>query len=102
MKPKAEITISDVVYQFWEYYRKPGNGAWGNLHIVLADNNVKDVHVEFCIKDAQQRGDTEGADLGRILLKMSKGQRLRLSAAVDAYGRTYGTPSDYPTWVRNR
>jgi len=79
MKPSATITVLDVIDRFKAYHELPRNGAWGSLHIVLDDQNLKDHFVEFCIKYAEERGDTEGAELGRILLKMSETQRSKIS-----------------------
>lgn len=85
MKPKAVITIPDVVERFANYYEKPGNGAWGRLHVVLDDGNVDNKHVEFCVGSALEIDDKDGAELARTLLQMSRGQRLRLPNAVHAF-----------------
>ena len=79
-----KITITrEIVETFAAYYHLPGNGAWGSLHIVLADGNVKDDHVDFCIEWARERGDMEGERLARLLRQMSKSQRGRLDRKVD-------------------
>ncbi|MCY1280715.1 hypothetical protein D9M68_19050 [compost metagenome] len=75
--PSAKITVPEVFERFREYYLS--NPAWGSLHIVLADDNVLDHHVEWTIEYAEEEGDKEGAELGKILLQMSKSQRLKLS-----------------------
>lgn len=77
-KPSAKITIPDVLDRFVDYFEKKGNGAWGSLHNVLEDQNIEDLHVRNCEKRAAERGDSEGLDLARILLQMSKTQRIRL------------------------
>jgi len=74
-KPK----IPDVIERFRAYYQKPGNGAWGSLHIVLDDGNTQDDNVRFCIQAAEERGDTEGAELARLLLRMSRTQRGKIA-----------------------
>lgn len=71
MKP----TVPEVLPQINAYLAQPGNSVGGNLHIVLADGNVKDSHVQFCLDEAVADGDEEGARLARLLLKMSKTQR---------------------------
>jgi hypothetical protein len=83
----AQPSIPEVVKRFVSYRSDPENGAWGSLHIVLSDGNVKDDNVRWCIAWAQERGDTEGEALGRLLLSMSKTQRLKLDNAVDAWLR---------------
>lgn len=52
----------------------------GNLHIVLDDGNVKDSNVQFCLNQAEENGDVKGVELAKILLQMSKTQRLKLYA----------------------
>lgn len=90
MKPNAEITIPEVVADFAAYFLKPDNGAWGSMHIVLEDNNLRDAHVDFCIKYADEAGDTEGARLARLLRRMSRTQRSRLPRKVQEYIRVVG------------
>ena len=74
MKP----TIPEVIDRFIAYHGLPENAAWGSLHIVLEDDNVDDSSVRYCIDYALERGDKEGAELAKILLRMSKTQRLKL------------------------
>lgn len=69
-------TLPAVLDRFKAYHQThPG---WGPLHVVLADNNVTDDCVDFCIKEAEDQGDAEGAALARVLRSMSKTQRLKL------------------------
>jgi hypothetical protein len=81
MKP----AIPDVVERFAAYYEQPMNGAWGSLHIVLDDGNVRRSDVEFCLEAATAGGDTEGVALATILFEKSKTQRLKLGGSVDAF-----------------
>lgn len=83
-------TIPEVIERFRTYYRAPGNGAWGSLHVVLDDGNVRDDHVRGCIEWAIERSDKEGEELARILLRMSKTQRGKISSLCfenDAAGK---------------
>jgi hypothetical protein len=73
---KTKPTIPEVRDRFVAYHKK--HLAWGALHIVLDDGNVENKHVRFCIQSAESEGDTEGLELARILLRMSKTQRLKL------------------------
>lgn len=73
-----KLTVPDVLPLVEEYYRKPGNGVGGNLHIVLDDYNIQNRHIEFCLKEAQVAGDEDGIRIARLLLKMSKSQRLKI------------------------
>jgi hypothetical protein len=65
--------------RFYAYHCRPGNECWGSLHIVLDDYNIEDHHVEFCIEWAEKKNDIDGADLARLLLRMTKTQRLKVS-----------------------
>lgn len=69
----AKPTIPEVVARFAAYHEKPGNGAWGSLHIILDDDNVSDGDCRFCIESATEKGDTEGAELAAILLSLHPG-----------------------------
>lgn len=75
-KPSSVINIPDVIDRFKAYHLD--NPCWGSLHIVLDDINIQNSHVEFCIDYANQNNDKEGEALARILLQMSKSQRLKL------------------------
>jgi len=70
-------TVPEVKPLVENYYKV--NPAGGNLHIVLDNKNVKNYHVEFCLQQAIKNNDIEGVKLAKILLKMSKTQRLKLS-----------------------
>jgi hypothetical protein len=74
--PKNKPPEEYVLQMFRDYLRE--NAAWGSLHIVLEDGNIKDSHVEYCIQHARDIGDMVGVTLGGHLLKMSKSQRLSL------------------------
>ena len=78
-EPKVHLT-PEIYERFKEYHEE--NPAWGSLHIVLDDANLEDSHVEFCVQWAEQRGDFEGAALARLLLRLSKTQRGRISKRV--------------------
>jgi hypothetical protein len=78
-------TIPDVIARFAAY--REVNHAWGSLHIVLEDGNVKNADVEYCYQYAIDTGDQEGASLAKILLRMSKTQRLLIDSKVDKYNK---------------
>ncbi len=60
------------------YYQKPGNGVGGNLHIVLDDGNLKDSHIEFCLKQCREKNDLDGALLCGLFLQLSMTQRKKI------------------------
>jgi len=73
-------TIPDVIDRFKAYHENhPG---WGGLHIVLEDNNASDDDVVWCIGRCVEDEDYEGIALARILLRMSRTQRLKLGAVI--------------------
>lgn len=75
--PDRPHITPELVERFAAYYEATQHG-WGALHIVLSDGNVRDRDVDFCIEFAEERGDVEGAALGRILFGMSRTQRFRI------------------------
>jgi len=74
----SKPTVPEVLPLVKAYYSKPGNGAGGNLHIVLDDGNVTDGDIQFCSDQAQAYADEDGMHLCRLLLQMSKTQRKKL------------------------
>jgi len=78
LSPNFYVLTQQLYIRFLVYYRDTKFGEWGCLHIVLADDNVEDHHVQWCVDNAKERGDTEGYYLGCELLKMSKTQRLKI------------------------
>jgi hypothetical protein len=74
----SKPTVPEVLPLVIAYCSKEENSVGGSLHIVLDDGNVEDGHVEYCIEYAKEVGDVDGVKLGKILLKMSKTQRLKL------------------------
>ena len=73
-------TIPEVIDAFVDYLA--GNDSWGSLHIVLADGNLHDDFVRFCIDYAVENGDAAGICLGGILLRMSKTQRGKIGSVA--------------------
>ncbi len=58
-----------------DYYKLPGNGCGGNLHIVLDDGNLETGHVQFCLDQAQEHNDEKGIELAKALLDLTEDQR---------------------------
>lgn len=71
-------TVPDVLPLVLAYYAKPENGAGGSLHVVLDDRNIGTPFVESALERAEEAGDADGAALAKLLLRMSKTQRLKL------------------------
>lgn len=75
--PTNQPLEREQIELFKTYHRR--NIEWGNLHIVLADKNVKNSHVQFCREQCVKNNDAEGLVLCDILLTQSKSQRLKLA-----------------------
>ncbi len=73
----SKLTVPEVIERFRAYHQR--YLAWGSLHVVLEDLNVQDCHVSGCIQYAIEQADPEGEALGRILLQMSRTQRLKIA-----------------------
>ncbi len=58
-----------------DYYKLPGNGCGGSLHIVLDDGNLETCHVQFCLDWAEEHGDEKGIELAKALLDLTEDQR---------------------------
>ena len=50
----------------------------GNYHLFFNGNYGND-HIQFCIDQCIERSDSEGAEIGKVLLGMSKTQRKKLT-----------------------
>jgi len=50
----------------------------GNYHLFF-NGNYDNSHIEFCIEQCIERSDAEGAEIGKVLLSMSKTQRKKLT-----------------------
>jgi hypothetical protein len=75
----GNLTVSDVIEDFKRYVRQTEFNSGGSLHLVLDDFNIEDSNVQYCINSAIEYGDEEGTRLGRILLSMSRTQRLKIA-----------------------
>lgn len=62
--------------RFKAYHDK--NPSWGSLHVVLDDGNTADGFIPSTIEWAKQNDDKEGEELAKILLEMSRTQRIKV------------------------
>ena len=74
--------VPDVAPVALAYYRLPGNGSGGSLHVVLDDTNLEDHSVRFCADWASAHGDYAGWSLALLLLRMTRSQRGRVGKRV--------------------
>jgi len=58
-----------------DYYKLPGNGCGGSLHIVLDDGNLETEHVQFSLDWAEEHNDPKGIELAKALLELTEDQR---------------------------
>ena len=75
----GKLIAKEVLAGVISYLRKEGNGEGGGLHIVLADRNISDKFVQWCIDECIANGDLDGRAIGEQLLLLSKTQRLKIS-----------------------
>lgn len=76
-----KLTIPDVVDRFAAYVlRYP---AWGSLHVVLDEGNVRDCDVAWVRAYAREVGDKEGEELACLLAQMTRSQRCRLTLKAE-------------------
>lgn len=71
-------SVDDMLGIVLAYYSIDGNGAGGNLHIVLDDGNIEANHVEWCKERCHEEGDLFGWRLATLLLQMSEDARQEL------------------------
>jgi hypothetical protein len=86
-------TVPEVAAMLRDYYRLPGRGVGGAVHIVVDDGNCDQGSADYCARHAAEwarewSGSPEHADLdvrlARMLAQMTGTQRRRL-AAMDFY-----------------
>jgi hypothetical protein len=70
-------TVPDFIAVARKYARD--NPAGGALHVIVADENLKTVHVQGCYDRAIEINDGYGAALALLLLHMTKSQRGRVA-----------------------
>jgi len=77
MSAEKKLTVPEVIARFRAYHSK--HPAWGALHVILDGHNTETKFVSGTIERAEAAGDTEGGELTRILLKMSRTQREKIA-----------------------
>ena len=73
----AKPTVPEVLPLVNALYARHSAGCC--LHIVLDDGNVSTGSVEWCVGDATERGHEDCVRLAKLLLQMSRTQRLKLA-----------------------
>jgi hypothetical protein len=68
-------TLPEVQPLIEAYYKLEGNGAGGELHVVLDDGNYEKDFIRGCIAGARK---VETRWLGHVLLMLSNSQRRRM------------------------
>lgn len=76
VQPKP--TVPEVLPLVRDLYGTEHGGAGGCLHIVLDDGNVEDHSVAFCVDYAMENDCNQCESLARLLMRMSRTQRLKL------------------------
>ena len=107
-------TVPEVLPIVEAFYRLPGNGVGGVLHVVLDDCNTEDSSVRFCRDSAATDNppyfpgvDRPGLFLSDVLLAMSRTQRRKLAMSNHEIRMNDLTESEFwdiaalhlPEWV---
>ena len=71
-------SLTEVLPIIKEFYKLPGNGVGGKLHIVLDDGNTHNTDIEYCITASKIENDKDAEMLGTVLLMMSQTQRNKI------------------------
>jgi predicted transcriptional regulator len=81
MLNNQKVNIVDVLLLVKNFMAKEGNLTGGTLHMVLSNKNIRDSDIEFCLKAARDKNDTDGIEIAELLIKMSRTQRLKICHA---------------------
>jgi hypothetical protein len=70
--------VHEVGQLITQYYQLPNNGVGGMCHAVLDDYNIEDSIVRSTLEDCEREGDELGARIMRMMLGMTRTQRLKV------------------------
>lgn len=73
------LTVAHVLPQLKSYLAKPGNETGGSFAVYVRHLGFEDSHIRWCTDYAERMGDTDGVKLGRLILKLTKTQRIKLA-----------------------
>lgn len=71
-------SVPDVLPMVKAYCAKNHTGY--SLHAVLDDGNIRDSDIAWCLKRAEENGDSEGARIAKLLALMSRTQREKITS----------------------
>jgi hypothetical protein len=74
IKPTGEYLRKLII----GFYELPGNISGGKLHIVLDDDNWETHHVEWCLNEAIEAGDTDAIFMANVLLLFTEDEREKI------------------------
>lgn len=70
-----------------KYYSREGNGAGGNLHIILDDGNMEDDWINYCKQECIKKKDKDGVIICNKLLKLSYKEKQEILIYYPKYCR---------------
>lgn len=73
-----KLSFTDVLPMVNNYVVKDTNQIGGNLSMVLSNKNITNENIQFCMNQAKEKDDLEGVQLAKMLLLLSKTQRLKV------------------------
>jgi hypothetical protein len=77
-KPFNRPTAAIAKERVRSFLAMPGNENGGNLHVVLADQNETDGHIEACLERAKTEDDRPAVELAELLLSLTRTQRRKV------------------------
>jgi hypothetical protein len=80
LSAQAPVHFRDIKDRLRAY--RDSNVDWGNLHLLCVQGCVSDEGMRECISSAEKEGDTEGAELARLISQMRKSMRCRVPELV--------------------
>jgi hypothetical protein len=72
-------TVPELIPLVRQYAKRPENNVGGDYHLLFEDLNWETAHVQHCLDSATAKGDELGMRIGKLLLQMSRTQRLKLA-----------------------
>jgi hypothetical protein len=96
MRSKRLSSWKVLLHPCWEHYQLPNNECGGHLHVALDDGNLDSHFILDDLKQAEERGDTQVANLCELLLRASMSQREKLYRNYGMYCWGAEEPENVP------
>ncbi len=77
--PTDKPTVPEVLPLVHDLYRSDHGTVGGCLHSVLDDGNIEDGAIQYCLKEAEAEDCKPCTTIARLLMRMSRTQRTKIS-----------------------